>query len=133
MSGNVQPNPGPIFPCSMYAGNVSSRSRSVQCYPCSEWVHLRCPLPFFSRFKTLDSSKSWIFPPCYVPASFGRPTPTNAASSSLDTSSLYTSTVPPGPSGPLCPRSAPASLSSSNLLPSIYPLRTFSLCTLPTP
>ena len=44
---------------------MSWRSRSVQCYPCSKWVHLRCPLPFFSRFKTLDSSHSWICPPCF--------------------------------------------------------------------
>ena len=42
MSGNVHPNPGPIFPCSVCAGNVTWRGKSVQCCACSKWVHLRC-------------------------------------------------------------------------------------------
>ena len=42
MSGNVHPNPGPIFPCSVCAGNVTWRGKSVQCCTCSKWVHLRC-------------------------------------------------------------------------------------------
>ena len=31
MSGNIHPNPGPIFPCSECAGNVTWRGKSVQC------------------------------------------------------------------------------------------------------
>ena len=31
MSGNVHPNPGPIFPCSVCTGNVTWRGKSVQC------------------------------------------------------------------------------------------------------
>ena len=31
MSGNVHPNPGSIFPCSVCAGNVTWRGKSVQC------------------------------------------------------------------------------------------------------
>ena len=42
MSGNVHRNPGPIFSCSVCAGNVTWRGRSVQCCTCSKWVHLRC-------------------------------------------------------------------------------------------
>ena len=42
MSGNVHPKPGPIFPCSVCAGNVTWRGKSVQCCTCSNWVHLRC-------------------------------------------------------------------------------------------
>ena len=42
MGGNVHPNPGPIFPCSVCAGNVTRRGKSVQCCTCSKWVHLRC-------------------------------------------------------------------------------------------
>ena len=34
------PNPVPIFPCSVYAGNVTWRGKSVQCCTCSKWVHL---------------------------------------------------------------------------------------------
>ena len=42
MSGNVHPNPGPVFPCSVRAGNVTWRGKSVQCCTCSKWVHPRC-------------------------------------------------------------------------------------------
>ena len=42
MSGNVHPNPGPIFPCSVCTGNATWRGKSVQCCACSKWVHLRC-------------------------------------------------------------------------------------------
>ena len=66
MSGNVHPNPCPVFPCLVCAGNVIWRGRSVQCCTCSNWVHLKCSLLSFSRFRTLGSSHSWIFPPCFV-------------------------------------------------------------------
>ena len=68
MSGNVDPNPCPVFSCSVCAGNVTWRGRSVQCGTCSNWVHLRCLLLSFSRFRTLGSSHSWSFPPYCVPA-----------------------------------------------------------------
>ena len=42
MSGNIYPNPGPIFPCSVCTGNVTWQGKSVQCCTCSKWVHLRC-------------------------------------------------------------------------------------------
>ena len=61
MSGNVHPNPGPIFPCSVCAGNVIWRGKSVQCCTCSKWVHLRCSL-LSSKFRALASSHSWSFP-----------------------------------------------------------------------
>ena len=72
MSGNVHPNPCPVFPCSVCAGNVTWRGRSVQCCTCSNWVYLKCSLLSFSRFKTLGSSHSWSFPPCCVSAFFWR-------------------------------------------------------------
>ena len=34
-SDNVHPNPGPIFPCSVCARNVTWRGKSVQCCTCS--------------------------------------------------------------------------------------------------
>ena len=42
ISGNVHPNPELIFPVSVCAGNVTCRGRSVQCYTCSKWAHLKC-------------------------------------------------------------------------------------------
>ena len=36
MSGNVHPNPGSIFPCSVCTGNVTWRGKSVQCCTCSK-------------------------------------------------------------------------------------------------
>ena len=58
MSGNVHPNPGPIFPCSVCAGNVTWWGKSVQCCTCSKWVHLRCSQLSLSKFRALGSSHS---------------------------------------------------------------------------
>ena len=41
------------------------RGRSVQCCIYSNWVHLKCSLLSFSRFRTLGSSHSWSCPPCF--------------------------------------------------------------------
>ena len=87
MSGNVDPNPGPIFPCSVCAGNVTWRGKSVQCCACSKWVHLRCSQLSLSNFRALGSSHSWSCPPC-------RNTVTPPSS---DSSATYTSTVESGP------------------------------------
>ena len=101
MSGNVHPNPCLIFSCLVCAENVTWRGRSVQCCTCSNWVHLKCSLLSFSRFKTLGSSHSWSCPSCCVPAVFGDSTPTGTVTSSSDSSTWYTSTAESGPSGPL--------------------------------
>ena len=54
MSGNVHPNSRPIFPCLVYAGNVTWRSKSVQCCTCSKWVHQRCSLSPFPNSEFLE-------------------------------------------------------------------------------
>ena len=59
VSGNVHHNPGPTFPCSVCAGKVTWRGKSVQCCTCSKWVHLRCSQLSPFTFRTLDSSHSW--------------------------------------------------------------------------
>ena len=64
MSGNVHLNPGPIFRCSVCAGNVTWRGKSVQCCTCSKWVHLRCSQLSLSKFRALGSSHSWSCSPC---------------------------------------------------------------------
>ena len=105
MSGNVHPNPGPIFPCSVCAGNVTWRGKSVQCCACSKWVHLRCSQLSLSNFRALGSSHSWSCPPC-------RNTVTPPSS---DSSGTYTSTVESGPS------SANAALLPHPCLQTSYP------------
>ena len=132
MSGNVHPNPCPVFPCSVCAGNVTWRGRSVQCCTCSNWVHLKCSLVSFSRFRTLGSSRSWSHSACCVPAFFGDPTSTSTVASSSDSSSWYTSTAQIWPIFPLCKCSTRAPPSPSNLLSFFRPLCIFSLCTLTT-
>ena len=82
MSGNVHPNPGPIFSCSVCAGNVTWRGKSVQCCTCSKWVHLRCSQLSQSKFRALGSSHSWSCFPCR-----------KTVTPSLDSSDMYTSTV----------------------------------------
>ena len=89
MSNNVYHNPIPVLPCLVCAGNVTWMGGSVQCCIYSKWVHLKCLQLSFSRFKTLKNSHSRSGPP----ASCGDPTPTNTATSSSDSSSLYTSIV----------------------------------------
>ena len=117
MSGNIHPNPCPVFPCSVCAENLTwrGRGRSVQCYTCSNWVYLKCSLLYFSRFRTLGSSHSRSFPPCSVPAFFGDPTPTITVTFSSNSSSWYTSTARSGPSDLLL------------LLQHLHPTLTFKL------
>ena len=62
MSGNVHPNPGPIFPCSVCAGNVTWQGQSVQCCACSKWVHLKCSQLSLSQFRALGNSHFWSCP-----------------------------------------------------------------------
>ena len=87
MSGNVHPNPGSIFSCSVCAGNVTWRGKSVQCCTCSKWVHLRCSQLSLSKFRTLGSSHSWDCFPCR-----------NTVAPFSNSSDTYTSTVESGPS-----------------------------------
>ena len=93
ISDSVHPNSCPIFLCSVCAGNMTWRGRSVQCSTCSNWVHLKCSLLSFFRFRTLGRSHSWSFPPCFV-LFFGD---SISATSSLDSSSWYTSIAQSGP------------------------------------
>ena len=65
MSGNAYPNSCSVFPYLVCAGNVTCRGRTVQCCSCSNWVHLKCSLLSYSRFKTLGSSHFWSSPPCF--------------------------------------------------------------------
>ena len=90
MSGKVHPNPGPIFPCSVCAGNVTWRGKSVQCCTCSKWVHLRCLQLSLSKFRSLGSSHSWSCLPCSVPSR-------STVTFSSDSSDMYTSIVQSGP------------------------------------
>ena len=64
----------------------------MQCCTCSNWVHLKCSLLSFSRFRTLGSSHSWSCPTCF----FGDFTPINTVHSSSDFSSWYTSSAQSG-------------------------------------
>ena len=104
MSGNVHPNPGPIFPCSVCTGNVTWRGKSVQCFACSKWVHLRCSQLSLSQFRALDSSHSWSCSPCRI-----------TVTPSSDSSEMYTFTVQFGPA------SANAALSPHPRLQTFYP------------
>ena len=65
MSSDVHPSPCSVFPCLVCAGNVTWRGRSVRCCTCSNWVHLKCTLLSFSKFRILGSSHFWIFPSCF--------------------------------------------------------------------
>ena len=65
----------------------------MQCCTCSNWVHLKCSLLSFSRFKLLAA----LISGAVLPAYFGDSTPTSTVTSSSDSSSWYTSTAQSGP------------------------------------
>ena len=67
MSSNAHANLGPIYPCSVCAGNVTWWSKLVQRCTCSKRVYLRCSLLSLSKFRTLGSSHFWSCPHCCVP------------------------------------------------------------------
>ena len=115
ISGNIYPNPGPIFPCSVCAGNVTWQDKSVQCCACSKWVHLRCSQLSLSNFRALGSSHSWSCPLC-------RNTVTPPSS---DSSDMYISTVQSGPP------SAKAALSPHPRLQISYPSSAHSISSSP--
>ena len=120
ISGNVYPTLTPAFSCSLSAGNVTWRGKSVQCCTYSKWVQLRCSLLYFFKFKALFSFQSWSCAPCRTSALPGGPTPTSTAFSFSGSSSLYTSTFLSGIYGPSPPmlRSRPTLVSKySTLLP----------------
>ena len=98
MSGNVHPNPGPIFLCSVCAGNVTWRGKSVQCCTCSKWVHLRCSQLSLSNFRALGSSHSWSCPPrtppTRIPLLWNLPPPPSANAALLPHPRLHTSYPP---------------------------------------
>ena len=104
MCGNVHPNPGPIFPYSVCAGNVTWRGKSVQCCACFKWVYLRCSQLSLSQFRALISSHSWSCPPCQI-----------TVTPSSDSSDMYTSTVQS------IPASANTALSPHPRLQTSYP------------
>ena len=110
MSGNLHPNPGPIFPCSVCTGNVTWRGKSVQCCACCKWVHLRCSQLSLSQFRALGSSHSWSCPPSRI-----------AVTPSSDSSDMYTSTVQSRPD------SANAALSPHPRLQTSYPSSAHSI------
>ena len=77
ISRNVHPNPGPVFPCSVYAENVTWRGRSVQCCTCSKWVNLMCSLLFFlSCYGIFAPLALWrLSSPSTTPSDFARAYP----------------------------------------------------------
>ena len=115
-SGGVHPSPAPIFPCSVCAGGVTWRSKSVQCCACSKWVHLRCSQLSLSQFRALVSYHSWSCPPCRI-----------TVTPSLDSSNMCASTVRSGPA------SAGAALSPHPRLQTFCPPSAHSVSSLSAP
>ena len=94
MSCNVHPNSGPVFPCSVCAGNVIWWNRSVQQCPCSKSVYLSCSILSCSKFNAPGINHSRSCTPCCVFASPGGTQTFNTKNSySSGTPSTYTFTV----------------------------------------
>ena len=101
----------------------------MQCCTCYNWVHFKCSLLSFARFRTLGRSHSWSFPPCCIPVFLEIP--------HLPALCLPPRTPPAGIPPLLnltlfCQCSTRTSPSPSNLLSFFRPLCISSLCTLTT-
>ena len=110
-----------MFSCSVCAGNMTWRVKSVQCCTCFEWVHLRCSQLSLFKFRTLGSSHFWSCPQCCVPIC-------NTVTLSSDSSDLYISTVQSSPPLLMLYSRSP---SSSNLLSPFCPFCIFSFAPSP--
>ena len=121
MSGNIHPNPGPIYPCSVCAPNVAWRGKSVQFYTCSKWVHLKCSLLSLSKLRTRGSSHYWSCLPAVsllIPLWLPPRTPPTRIPPLYNLAPFYANaTLRPHP--------------SSNLLFPVSPFCIFSLCPSP--
>ena len=53
------------FTCIYYTYDRNFALHYPKSCTCCNWVHLKCSLLSFSRFRTLGSFPSWIFPPCF--------------------------------------------------------------------
>ena len=104
MSGNVHPNPGPIFPCSVRAENVIWQGKSVQC--CT-WLQMG-PSKVLITFP-LQIQSSWQLSLLKLPPYCNTVTP------SLNSFDMYTSTVHS------IPLSIDAALLPHPCLPTSYP------------
>ena len=105
MSGNVHPNPGPIFPCSVCAGNVTWRGKSVQCCTCSKRVPSKVLTTFLIPIQSSRQLSLLKLPPCR-----------NTMTLSSDSFDMYTSTVQSAP-----PPFTDAALSPHPRLQTPYP------------
>ena len=84
ISGNVQPNPGPIsnhphprYPCSICHLDVGRDS--LQCSACLKWVHFLCSSLTRADFRTIcatGTTVGWRCPACHPQRKTGSPTQT---------------------------------------------------------
>ena len=119
MSGNVHPNPGPIFPCSMCTGNVTWWGKSMQCCACSKMgpskVLTTFLIPIQSLSQFLLAALTLGAAPCRI-----------TVTPSSDSFDMYTSTVQSSPA------SANAAISPHSRLQTSYaPLPIIYLLPLP--
>ena len=105
ISGNVQPNPGPIsnhlhprYPCSICHLDVGRNS--LQCSACLKWVHFLCSSLTRADFRTIcatGTAVGWRYPTCHPQNTTGSPTQTSLLVT------LPASPPPPSPGFPPLP------------------------------
>ena len=99
ISGDIQPNPGPIDPCSVCSRRVTWGNRSIQCTGCSLWVHLSCSGLSPADFRKISPGHSWTCPMC---PSSSQPLPSLPHSNPISSSfSVSPSSHTPNPPPPL--------------------------------
>ena len=66
LSGNVEINPGPKFPCGICSKQCTSKQQSVACDECDIWFHRKCMLMNVQVFNGLHNV-SWYCDSCGLP------------------------------------------------------------------
>ena len=75
MSGDIQPNPGPIwkYPCGVCNKPVKINQKGVQCDKCDQWYHTKCCSMSDETYNTVaNTSYVWLCVNCDQP-SFSQP------------------------------------------------------------
>ncbi len=71
MSGQIEPNPGPLPPCNICKTEIENGNQAVRCDNCSEWLHVNCLTLGMSKeicdVLRNQSNFSWVCGTCGLP------------------------------------------------------------------
>ena len=64
LSGDIEINPGPEYPCNVCQKNISLRHRVLCCKRCDTWVHKKCANISEHRYKSIKNKEDGFYFDC---------------------------------------------------------------------